>query len=236
MKLINYLCVFAALATFIACGSIKGVNGEGPIIKDERMLTAVNEIVLSSSVRAEVISGESQKIVVHAQANIQPVLKTTIKGETLTIDIEGNVSMTEDTYVLITIPQLKSATTNSSGSISGSGFSGDNLKLSVSSSGDISLTGLNYEDYEAKVSSSGDILLEGRGKKLDAETNGSGDINASGLVVDKAKATTKSSGNIMVAVGGELKAKITGSGNISYDGSPKVDLEDDGSGELKGNN
>jgi len=205
-------------------------------VQDERMLTAVNEVVLGSSVRAELIAGEKQSIVVYAQANVQPVLNTTVKGETLTIDIEGNVSMSEDTYVVITLPALKSAKTNTSGSITGSGFSGDKIELEVTGSGDISFTDLNYEDYEAKVTSSGDILIEGRGDKLDAETNGSGNVNASGLVVNKAKATTKSSGHIMVAVGGELKAKITGSGNITYSGSPKVDLEDDGSGELKGSN
>jgi len=236
MKLTVRISFFLLLATLMACGSIKSIKGEGPVVQDERMLTMVNEVVLNSSIRAELIAGESQSIVVHAQANIQPVLKTEIKGETLTIDIEGNVSMKEDTYVVITLPQLKAVTCTSSGSIEGSGFSGDKLKVTTTGSGDVNLTSLGYEDYDAKATSSGDILLEGNGDKLDAEVTGSGELNASGLSVKKAKATTKSSGSIMVSVSDDLKAKITGSGSIIYQGKPKVDLEDTGSGELQGRN
>jgi len=236
MKLTINFFFLVVLSFLFSCVGSKGVTGTGPVIEDARMLTSVNEIVLDGSMDVRLMAADEQSIIVHAQAEIQPVLKTMVKGETLTIFIEGSASMTEGTYVEISIPMLKSVTTKGSGSVNGGGFKGDKLSISTDGSGSVTLKELVYDSYTSKVSGSGGIELEGRGKKLDVETDGSGDINATGLIVDKAKATTKSSGSIMVSVGGELKAKIGGSGDIKYNGSPKVDLEDNGSGELKGSN
>ena len=232
---INTLFLFVSIL-LLSCGvGSKRISGTGPIIEDSRMLTTVNEIVLDGTMDVTLRAAEEQSIVVHAQAEVQPVLKTTVKGETLTISTEGNVSMGEGTYIAISIPMLKSVKTLGSGNVRGGGFSGDKLSVSTTAPGDITLDELGYDDYEAKSTGSGNIILAGRGNKLDAETTAPGDINASALTVDKVKATTKGSGDIMLSVGGELKAKITGPGNITYDGSPKIDLEKTGSGELKGN-
>ena len=205
------------------------------MISDTRMLTTVNEIVLDAAIRVELFAAEEQKIIVYAQSNVQPVLTTTIKGETLTIATEGSVSMDGDTYISIGLPALKDVKNSSSANVSGKGFSGDKLKLETSGSGGITLTELGYDEYQISVSGSGGVTIAGRGKKLEAETDSSGKINASELTVDKAKVTTKGSGDIMVSVGGELKAKITGSGGVTYNGSPEIELDKSGSGELKGN-
>jgi len=219
----------------MSCIGGSKISGSGPVVPDTRMLTTVNEIVLNAPIRVELFEAEEQTIIVHAQSNVQPVLKTMIKGETLTISTEGNVSMDGDTYISIALPRLKSLKNYGSANISGKGFSGDKLKLEATAPGDISLSELGYDDYEILVKGSGDVTVAGRGKKLDGETSATGNLNASGLTVDKAKVTTKGSGDIMVSVGGDLKAKITSSGNVTYDGSPKIDLEKTGSGELKGN-
>jgi len=200
------------------------------------MLTEVNEIVLNGSMEVRLNAADVQSIVVHAQSEVQPVLKTTLKGETLTITTEGNVSMGEGTYVAISIPMLKAVSNDGSGTISGGGFNGDKLNISATGSGAVMLSDLKFDDINVKITGSGGVELAGRGEKLNVETNGAGDISASGFIVDKAKAMTKGSGSITLSVGGELKAKINGSGDISYEGSPKVDLEDTGSGELKGSN
>ncbi|MFK8056453.1 MAG: head GIN domain-containing protein [Saprospiraceae bacterium] len=237
MKLtINFLFLLATTVLLSCNMGGSRISGTGPIIEDTRMLTAVNEVVLDGSMRVELRAADVQSIIVYAQAEVQPVLMTNLKGETLTITTEGNVSMGEGTYVSISLPMLKSVTNDGSGSIAGGGFSGDKLSVTCKGSGSVTLDELVFDDYSVKLSGSGDAELAGRGKKLDVETGGSGDIKASELVVDKAKATTKGSGSISVAVGGDLKAKITGSGSITYKGSPKVDLEDSGSGELKGSN
>lgn len=235
MKLtIKFLSLFFA-ALLMSCIGGSKISGSGPVVPDTRMLTSINEIVLDAPIRVELFSAEEQTIIVHAQSNVQPVLKTTVKGETLTISTEGNVSMDGDTYISIALPALKSIKNSTSANVSGKSFSGDKLKLEANASGDIALSELSYDDYEVTAKGSGSLTVAGRGKKLDGETSSSGDINASDLTVDKAKVTTKGSGNIMVAVGGELKAKITGSGNVTYSGSPKIELDKTGSGELKGN-
>jgi hypothetical protein len=237
MKTTIYTLFLVASVLLISCGvGGKRIAGTGPMIENARLLTPVTDIVLDGAMNLRLNSAEVQSIVVHAQSQVQPVLKTEMKGETLTITTEGNVAMGDGTYVDIMIPMLKSISITGSGNVEGGGFVGDKLNITSKSSGSIRLNDLKYDDINLKIDGSGNADLSGRSKKLDVESDSSGKVNASNLVVDKAKATTKGSGDIMVSVGGDLKAKIVGSGNIMYDGSPKVELDDTGSGELKGSN
>lgn len=130
--------------------------------------------------------------------------------------------------------------------------SGD-VDAGVSGSGDMDLKG-HFESFESDVSGSGKVSLDARiDNTADFGISGSGKIEASGSA-DRVKAQISGSGKVLAAnletnscdvrisgsggveinVKNELDANITGSGSVSYKGSPKkVNSHSTGSGKVK---
>lgn len=91
-------------------------------------------------------------------------------------------------------------------------------------SGDVKLNNIKSENVDATVQGSGDIALSGESKIVSLKTQGSGDINAANLKGQDVSATTQGSGDITCYATGNLKGRINGSGDISYKGTPNIDL------------
>ena len=93
------------------------------------------------------------------------------------------------------------------------------MDVSLSGSGDIVL---NIESNKAKanVSGSGDITLKGRASNLLATVTGSGDFHGFDLDSVNTEVSVTGSGDAKVNCSGELKARVTGSGDIEYRGNP----------------
>ncbi len=83
------------------------------------------------------------------------------------------------------------------------------------------------------MSGSGDMNLSGKTIDFEATISGSGDIKAYDLIADNVEATVSGSADIKVTANKMLKARVSGSGDISYRGNPeKVDTKTSGSGDI----
>ena len=82
--------------------------------------------------------------------------------------------------------------------------------------------GLKAKEVAARISGSGDINLQGTAQKANLRTTGSGEIHAHELKAENVYAKVTGSGDIDCYVTGELTTKVTGSGEISYNGNPAV--------------
>lgn len=236
MRLISLASSSTALLTLAACGVLGGGNrvvGTGPLITDNRRLTAIEEVSLDAAVDLVIVQGEEQTVNVTAQSEVQPILLTEVDGGKLTIDIDGNVDMDGGTNVELVIPTLEQLTLNSSGNVSVRGFGGDKLELSSSGSGNLAASNLDYDDIELSTSGSGDVDLGGRADNLAIQLTASGDVEAFDLSADDASVTSKGSGDVRLTVSNELDAEVKGSGSIYYRGNPELKIKDDGSGSVE---
>jgi Putative auto-transporter adhesin, head GIN domain len=106
--------------------------------------------------------------------------------------------------------------------------------LEISGSGDIgSLNNLTCEDLGVLISGSGDISLAGKGKKMNAKISGSGDVRTFDFICDDIKANVTGSGNMDLSPVKTLDATISGSGDITYKGDPSVNSQVTGSGRVR---
>jgi hypothetical protein len=137
---------------------------------------------------------------IKVQGSGDVVLKTVIKSDRLDTSIQG------------------------SGDIKGTGIYCNELSATVQGSGDLALGNIKSGTVKATVQGSGDIALSGEAKAVSLKTQGSGDINASKLRGQDVEAITQGSGNITCYATGFLKARINGSGDISYKGTPNIDF------------
>ena len=100
---------------------------------------------------------------------------------------------------------------------------GNDLNLNIAGSGDIEAENLQYTNIFALVKGSGDIDLKNvKATTVMSEVNGSGDISAEKLAATNVVATVAGSGDIVCYASRQLDARVSGSGDIEYKGSPSV--------------
>lgn len=228
----------AALLLTSACGIGSGGNtiGTGPLVDDERMLTAFTEIDNETAADLTITRGQTQRVTVNAQADVQPILRTEVKGGRLTIASDKNFDGNAGTNIVITVPELERFVNDGSGNASIAGFDGGKLEIETGGSGDLEVRESEYGDVQLAVDGSGDVRLGGRGGDLDVEIDGSGDLDAYDWSADDVKVRSKGSGDVRVRADDKLEVKLSGSGNVYYRGNPNLQLDDDGSGEVRADN
>ncbi|MFP4469060.1 MAG: head GIN domain-containing protein [Bacteroidales bacterium] len=141
------------------------------------------------------------------------------------INGSGNVDINFDVKNLSTY-------INGSGDVEVSGVQGMFL-LKINGSGDFEAEDLHLTECNIRVMGSGDVSLSGTAEKVEVEQMASGDINLYGLQARDVEVSTNGSGDAVVSVSGHLKARLRGSGDLTYKGDPtSVDVSASGSGEV----
>lgn len=162
---------------------------------------------------------------------------TEMRGDELVIRIEDKKSNWKNNYdvdIVLTYTTLNGITSSGSSKIiTQSTIKSTNFHLNLSGSGKFKGS-IETEELEASLSGSGDIELSGKAKRQDISISGSGDIEALDLKTNYTKVTISGSGNAKVAVSDEIEARISGSGDIRYEGNPsKQIVKTTGSGSIR---
>lgn len=154
--------------------------------------------ILSGERRLKVIASSPSLNQVDIKGSADVYLKGTIKGNDLNLNIAG------------------------SGDIEAENLQYTNIFALVKGSGDIDLKNVKATTVVSEVNGSGDINMKGSAQKATLTVNGSGDISAEKLAATNVVATVAGSGDIVCYASGQLDARVSGSGDIEYKGSPSV--------------
>jgi hypothetical protein len=226
----------AALAATSAQAWGKSIEGNGKKTTQSRELPGTFDgVVTGGSIDARIKVGPAPSIAVTIDENLQQHVTVRLKGSTLVIEQEDDMSYHGDGYVTVTLPVLRSAATSGSGDATIEGSSGGDLELSTSGSGDLTWQG-EAKRLEVSTSGSGDARLSGKAETLDASTSGSGDLKGGDLTIAAdVNVSTSGSGDVEIRMsGGALRARTSGSGDVTYLGDARaVDARVSGSGEVK---
>ena len=105
---------------------------------------------------------------------------------------------------------------------------GSNLTINTKSNTSLSITELTIDVYlpelqRVTISGSGNVIIgSGKGSTLDINLSGSGNIDAKDFQVHNTQVTMSGSGIVRVWAIDSLNAKVSGSGNLIYQGNPSV--------------
>lgn len=113
-----------------------------------------------------------------------------------------------------------------------SGVSSESVNIKGNGAGRLTFNGYAGKSVTANLTSSGDVVFAGKADDVTVTTTGSSNFNAIGMAVSKAKAVNNGSGEVSVAPASSLDANITSSGSIVYSGTPKIKIENTGTGQL----
>ena len=93
--------------------------------------------------------------------------------------------------------------------------------LSVSGSGNVILDNLKAEDLRSSISGSSDMEVAGNVGSQEVTISGSGNYDARDLDCQETRVRVSGSGNAYIVAHESLSASVSGSGNVSYKGSPE---------------
>ncbi len=181
-----------------------GVQGNGVHASDQRAVGTVQGLEVSGAIVVDVRVGPATSLLVEADSNILPLVRTDVRGDRLVIEVERSWRSSNPVRVTYTVPRLTDVRRGGSGRLSVQDLNG--APLTVSNSG------------------SGTTVLAGRVASLDAESAGSGSIDASTLQSASANLRLTGSGRMNVGqVRGDYAiAKLDGSGQLRVGGSVRA--------------
>ena len=215
----------------------KKIKGNGNTIKINRTTQEYNAINVSGWYNVEIVDGKEGNIILKGEENLLEHIETKVQNGNLVIKTKNGINLksswNKGITIIVPVETIIAVSLAGSGDIIGKKtIKTDNFSTSMTGSGDITLT-IEAKSVKANMSGSGDINLNGLTSNFSANLSGSGDIKAYALKADNVNAVVSGSANIKVSVKEQIKARVSGSGDISYRGNPtKVDTKTSGSGNI----
>lgn len=211
------------------------VKGNGNIITEKRTTSNYNGVHSSGAFHVVLVNGKEGEITLNGEENILQHIEVFVEKNILKIKYKNNISIKTSKRVTITVPISKIATISLGGSgniVSNNVLEAENLTTKITGSGSIDLA-VNTQQVNATIAGSGNINLEGNTTAFNTKLTGSGDVRAYELKSEEVLVKITGSGSVKTTVSKRIEAKITGSGNVYYQGNPKyVNSKTTGSGSI----
>lgn len=240
MKLLKSLTVLVfLLSTTLACaqwGNGKKINGNKDITTITRSMESYNGLKAAGPMDFILVEGKEGQISIQGDSNIVEYIVTEVRNNQLVVKVKDGFNIRPSKTIVITIPYetLDNVSLAGSGDVKNTGMlKTEDLVVSLSGSGDIDLN-VSAQTIESTVTGSGNIDLKGTTTSLKVKITGSGDFDGENLKSNNVNAEVTGSGGANVVCNGELKARVTGSGDIRYSGNPTIkDTKVTGSGSIR---
>ena len=228
----------AALLLATTIQAQKKIKGNGNVTTINRTTSNYDAVSFAGSFDYILVSGTEGKIKIEGEENLLPYIITEVKNGTLNVKTQNRINLqtSRNKTIKITVPFEDINTV----SLAGSGdvwnentISVPHFKTSITGSGDIVLD-VEASSVEASVTGSGDLTLKGKTNRLEVSVTGSGDYKGFDLMANDVDVSVNGSGDAKVVCNGNLKARVSGSGDIKYAGNPKTeDIKVAGSGSIR---
>lgn len=212
-------------------------EGTGPIT-DKTYSGNIDQIQVSTSINAEVVKSDIEKVVISAPSDIMEYIKVDNNGGKVRVYVNsgfGKSISTKNVKAKIYVKDFTQLSANSSADIKvNDTFTQDRIEVYASSSGSIDVSNLEANDFKIDVSSSGDfsgkiwavnlnayasssgdVNIYGKAKNATLDANSSGDIKATDLMIENANLSASSSGNVTTSVSRSLIANANSSGDVT---------------------
>lgn len=201
-------------------------------VRESRPIAGVERVVLRGVGDLIVKQGERESLVIEAEPRILPKLRSRVAGGTLTLDIEGSVSTRQALRYHLTVRRLSAIRSDGSGDVRLAGLRAEALSLALQGSGSLHAAGLALNEVELTIAGSGDVTLSGEASAQRIAIEGSGSCDAASLQTRRSSVRIAGSGDASVRARETLEVDISGSGDLTYYGNPRVTRRIEGSGSV----
>lgn len=226
------------------------VEGNNDVVTETREAGSFHRVFNEGEFEVYIIQDSSNEVMIEAESNLIPLIRTRIVGSALIIDTRDNLRNNYPMKVYVHTIDLDEVKLSGSGLMRAENIVTGDLDINISGSGDIYFSGtagkvnstisgsgsmnldLNCDEFNADISGSGEMEVSGAANKGDFHISGSGSIHAYEFTLQECYASISGSGDMYLNVVSYLNANISGSGNIIYLGDPAIDTKITGSGSV----
>ncbi|MDH3492090.1 MAG: DUF2807 domain-containing protein [Acidobacteriota bacterium] len=205
------LVVGVILANFTSFGSsaIKSplsylfgskIHGSGNIISETRNTGEFSGVQVGGILNVEIKRAEKLSVVVEADDNIAPNIKTVVKAGVLKIWSEKSFKSHGRVTVRVTAPNIES--------------------IDTSGVANVIFTGVSNESLEIEASGASKVELEGTVDSLDVDMSGASKVKASKLVAARVEVDGSGASALAIKVTSALRADLSGASSVRYTGDP----------------
>lgn len=236
----KFIAFGLTLLITISCSAQWGkrIKGNGNNTTIERSVGSYDAVSLAGWFDVDLVAGEEGQLILEGESNLLEYILTDVKDGKLRIKVKKGYNLKPSSWdngIRVTVPieSVNAVKLSGSGDVVGkTTIKSDKFETALSGSGDLTLD-IESNSIEASMSGSGDINLSGNTENFEVSISGSGDIKAYDLEADNVDATVSGSADIKVTANKMIRARVSGSGDISYRGNPsKVDTKSSGSGDI----
>jgi hypothetical protein len=231
----HMLLTMALTALLVSGCALAGVRGSGNVITETRQVSDFDRVSLSGSGHVAITQGAEEGVSVEADDNLVQYVRTKVSGRTLELGLRWPgtiVTPSQPIRYNVSVKDLVGLEVSGSGDIDAASIETDSLEVKVSGSGDIRTDSLTAEALNVDISGSGDVVMAGEAPEQDIKISGSGNFDAGDLRGERVKLTIDGSGDATVWATESLAGRLSGSGSVSYYGSPAMDVSTFGSGKI----
>ncbi len=231
--LIGIMLVSTAQADNGFFGFGRSIRGSGDLVTESRDLDEFTQIETHGSWDVDVTIGSPQSIEITFDDNLIDLVLTEVRGRTLDIYCDENVSSRRNCRIEIVVEDLTSFSSTGSGDVSVDQLGSQPFEFDLSGSGDFFIGG-EPEKLHVSLTGSGDGYAEGTTEELEIRLSGSGDLDFRDMEATESYVRVSGSGDVKVRATEALDGRVSGSGDITYYGNPEhIKTRVSGSGDIR---
>ncbi len=217
MKPLRLITAFLAVLFFwggVHAATHSGcIEGSGIVKSETREVDTFRGIDVSGAYDVEATCGETLRVVISADDNLLPHIRTRVEDGVLFIDSDKAFCTRNRLKATISVPTVE--------------------RISLSGAIDLSIRGVNNADLAVSLSGSGSVRASGKTGSFTAEASGASTIDARELRSKKVRAKISGACEAVIHAEESLDAEISGAGELIYYGDPaRVSRRISGAGEL----
>jgi hypothetical protein len=166
--------------------------------------------------------GKTREVVIEAENNIIPLIKTEVHNGILSIYPERCIKVTKNIAIHVTMDVISALSAEGSTSIIGESQI-ESAKLQLTTNGNSRLLlDMNVKELGVAIRGSGTAIVKGKAPISSITITGAGTIKGYDLLTRKTSISSEGATEAEVYASEELDVNIRGVGKVSYKGNPAV--------------
>lgn len=210
------------------------MRGSGNVIIERRDVSGYHAVDFSGVGELTIDQNGSEGLVIEAEDNIIPYIRSEVREGTLHIGL-GGVTPLNPTRPLrfnLSARNLDGVGVSGAGITRAARLETPSLQLSVSGAGGLDIGNISGGDLDVHVSGSGYVTASGRVSSQQVGISGSGTYKGDELASSMATVSISGAGSATLRVSETLDARVSGVGSVGYIGSPTVSKHVTGIGSV----
>ncbi|MHC1706004.1 MAG: head GIN domain-containing protein [Bacteroidales bacterium] len=222
LALFVILLVILVFPGFTFNPSLYDARGNGNITREDRPVHSFSVVVVNSGINLYLIQGQTEKVIVETDENLQSLIVTDVKDGMLNISFRKSVRSSHKSNVYVTFSALNVLKGNGGSDIfTEKPLHLDKLSASLNGGSDLHLEG-DFKSLEIEVNGGSDAVVKGHSENADFLANGGSDINAGELTVNNCSVVANGGSDAWVNVSDKISVKALGGSDVHFSGNAVV--------------